>query len=297
MASTFQQVMAVVMALMLLIVPDVLAKDGGQVVVKSDLQFAMVGEKALLLDLYLPQNVEKPPLVVFIHGGGWRNGSHKQCHVPWLAEHGFAVASISYRLTDVAIFPAQIHDCKAAVRWLRAHAADHGYDAARVGVAGSSAGGHLAVLLGTSGGVKELEGNVGGNLDFDSRVQAIVDYYGATDFILRSKTQPSRANEVGSVVYRLLGGAANEKTDLASLASGVSHVTKDDPPLLVLHGAKDNTVLLDQSERIIEKYSEVELNSQLHILPQAAHGGSAFYTGENRERVVRFFKQHLCSEK
>lgn len=262
-------------------------------VVKRDLEFAKVGEKSLLLDLYLPRGAASPPLVVFIHGGGWQSGSHKRCPVPWLAVHGFAVASISYRLTDVAIFPAQIHDCKAAVRWLRAHAADYGYDASRIGVAGSSAGGHLAVLLGTSGGVKELEGEVGGNLDYDSRVQAIVDYYGATDFILRSKTQPSRANAVGSVVYRLLGGPASEKTDLARLASGVYYVTKDDPPLLILHGAKDNKVLMDQSERIIEAYSKLDLPSQLHVLPDAGHGGEAFFAGENRQRVIRFFDKHL----
>jgi len=260
--------------------------------VMKDIEFAQVDGQSLKLDLYLPPT-EDAPLVVWIHGGGWRAGSKSKCPVTWLTDHGMAVASISYRLTDKATFPAQIHDCKAAIRWLRAHADEYGYSTEKVGVAGSSAGGHLAALMGTSGDVKALEGDVGGNLDHSSRVDAVVDYYGATDFILRSKTQPHRANQKGSVVYNLLGGGADEKVDLARQASAAFHVTQDDPPFLVIHGDKDNTVLLDQSQRIQEVYQEAGLPLELIVIEGGKHGGAEFYNGKRRERVIAFFQEHL----
>lgn len=170
-----------------------------------DVVFATVDGHELKLDLYLPKEVNDPPLVVFIHGGGWRNNSYKKCLTPWLTEHNVAVASIGYRLTDKATFPAQIHDCKAAVRWLRAHASDYGYDASRIGVAGTSAGGHLALLLGVTNGKQELEGEVGGHLEQSSSVQAVVDYYGPSDFLLRSKNQPIKTEPPDSPVNLLLG--------------------------------------------------------------------------------------------
>ncbi|PQO39246.1 alpha/beta hydrolase [Blastopirellula marina] len=258
----------------------------------KNIEFAKVDGHSLKLDLYLPKQKDAP-LVVYIHGGGWHAGSKDGCPITWLNDHGIAVASISYRLTDKATFPAQIQDCKGAVRWLRAHAKEYGYSADKIGVAGSSAGGHLAALMGTSGDVKELEGDVGGNLEYSSRVDAVVDYYGATDFILRSKTQPHRANEKGSVVYKLLGGGANEKVDLAKQASAAYHVTKDDPPFLVIHGDKDKTVLLDQSQRIQEVYGEAGLPLELIVIQGGGHGGAEFYKGEPRQRAIEFFRQQL----
>ncbi len=215
--------------------------------------------------------------------------------VTWLTGHGYSVASISYRLTDKAPFPAQIHDCKAAVRWLRANAEEFGYSTDRIAVAGSSAGGHLAALMGTSGDVKNFEGTVGGNLDQSSRVDAVVDFYGATDFVLRSKTQPSRANKEGSVVYLLLGGGADKKVKLAKAASAAFHVTPDDPPFLIFHGDKDNKVLLDQSQRIVEVYKKARLPITLHVLEGSGHGGEEFYQGHRRKLIVEFLKQHLGS--
>lgn len=266
--------------------------EAGEVI--KDIKFAEVDDHELLLDLHLPDTAN-PPLVVFIHGGGWQGGNKSGCHVKWLTEYGYAVASISYRLTDKAIFPAQIHDCKGAIRWLRANAAKYGYSVDRIAVSGTSAGGHLSALVGTTGGVKELEGDVGGNLEFSSRADAVIDFYGATDFILRSKTQPHRANKEGSVVYKLLGGGADQKTDLARLASAAFHVTSDDPPFLVLHGDKDNTVLLDQSQRIEKVYSEAGLSLQLHVVEGAGHGGDPFFNGKSREWIVAFLEQHLQS--
>ncbi|MCA9072953.1 MAG: alpha/beta hydrolase, partial [Planctomycetaceae bacterium] len=245
------------------------------------------------LDLFLPDDVENPPLVVFIHGGGWRNGSYKRCLTPWLTEYGFAVASIGYRLSDKAKFPAQVHDCKAAVRWLRAHAKEYGYNADRIGVAGTSAGGHLALMLGVTADEEKLEGDVGGNRDQSSRVQAVVDYYGPSDFVLRSKNQPRKTEPTDSPVHLLLGVAASKNLELAKLASPAFHVTKDDAPLLIIHGDKDSTVHLDQSERIVDEYQKLGLEVKLEIVPGGGHGGKAHFTPTYRKKVADFLRSHL----
>ena len=230
-----------------------------------DLKFAEIGGKPLLLDLHLPKGLDKPPLVMFIHGGSWRAGSRKRCKLDWVVSHGFAVASIDYRFSQQALFPAQIHDCKGALRWLRAHAGEYGYDASNVIVAGSSAGGHLAALMGTSGGVAELEGTTGGNLEQSSRVQGVMDYYGPTDFVLRSKTHPAKTETPDGSVFQLLGGKVSENLDAARAASPVTYVTKDDPPLLILHGAKDTTVKMDQTEVFRDRYQAEGLEVNLYI--------------------------------
>ena len=262
-----------------------------------DLVYGNVDEQKLRLNLYLPKQVERPPLVVYIHGGSWRAGSYKSCSIDYLAQAGFAVASIEYRFTNAAIFPAQIHDCKGAIRSLRAHAKEYGYDASKIGVAGSSAGGHLAVLVGTAGEVVDLEGNIGGNTDQSSRVAAVVDFYGPTDFVLRGKTHHARANSPDSGTYQLLGGAADENEERAKRASGVTYVTAEDPPLLILHGDKDKTVYMDQSESLRDAYTKAKLPVELIIVPGAGHGGAAFSSDENRRRVTEFFGKHLRTAK
>ena len=128
--------------------------------VAKDIEFASVNGQSLKLDLHLPETPGGSRLVVWIHGGGWRAGSKNRCQVSWLSNYGYTVASISYRLSNVAKFPAQLHDCKAAIRWLKAHAGEYGYLADRIAVSGASAGGHLATLVGTTGGNDKLEGTV-----------------------------------------------------------------------------------------------------------------------------------------
>ncbi|MEQ8785033.1 MAG: alpha/beta hydrolase [Pirellulaceae bacterium] len=259
----------------------------------KDIVFASPEGHELRLDLYLPKDVEHPPLVVFIHGGGWRNNSYKKCLTPWLTDYGFAVASVGYRLSDAAKFPAQVHDCKAAVRWLRASAAKYGYDAERIGVAGTSAGGHLALMLGVTGGEDAMEGDVGGNGDQSSRVQAIVDYFGPSDFVLRSKNQPVKTEKPDSPVRLLLGVAASENEKLAKLASPAFHVSDDDAPLLILHGDKDTTVYLDQSQRMVDEYKRAGLDVMLEVVPGGGHGGAAHFTSAYREKVAEFLRARL----
>ncbi len=261
--------------------------------ITKDIEFAVVNNQSLKLDLYQPKKPKGSPLVVWIHGGGWRKGTKERCYIDWLPEHGYTVASISYRYSSVAKFPAQIHDCKGAVRWLRANAEKYGYNPNKIFVAGSSAGGHLTALMATTSENKELEGAVGGNLKFSSVIQGAVVYYGATDFILRSKTQPSRANAKGSVVYDLLGGGAHEKIKAAKLASACYHVSKNDAPLLIFHGSKDKTVLIDQSEAIKAKYNKAGLSIRFHIVEGAGHGGNIFYSGINASHLIKFLNSQI----
>jgi len=289
MIPSFTQCICFILLCCFAVTPN--ANAAGKVI--KDIEFAVVQGQSLKLDLYLPDKPKGSGLVVWIHGGGWHKGSKDKCFITWLPQHGYTVASISYRLSSVAKFPAQLHDCKGAVRWLRANAGKYGYNSKRVFVAGASAGGHLTALMATTSGHKLLEGKSGGNLDQSSTVQGAVDYYGPTDFILRSQTQPSRANEKGSVVYELLGGGAHEKVAAAKLASACYHVSKDDPPLLVFHGTKDRTVLLDQSQAITTAYKKAGLPIKLHIIEGASHGGNSFYSGENAKRLLEFLKSRI----
>ncbi|MDF1824631.1 MAG: serine hydrolase [Verrucomicrobiales bacterium] len=234
--------------------------------------FAKPGGVKLFLDLYLPEKVERPPLVMFIHGGGWRNGSRAKCRLSWLVEHGYAVASIEYRLSQEAVFPAQIHDCKGALRWLRANAETYGYDASTVVVSGTSAGGHLAALMGTSGGVAGLEGRTGGNLGQSSLVQGVIDYYGPSDFVMRSGNQPAKTDVPEGSVFQLIGGAVKENLEAARAASPATYIGEGDPPLLIFHGDRDTTVYLDQSELFEERYRSAGLEVDLEVVEGAKHG-------------------------
>jgi acetyl esterase/lipase len=269
---------------------------GPKATLHRDQVYATVDGQSLVADVYLPDDRKSPPLVVWIHGGGWRGGSHRNPRIGFVTQHGFALASVSYRFTPEAIFPAQIHDCKAAIRWLRANQNRFGYDASRIAVAGSSAGGHLALLLGTSGGIVELEGDVGDDPQSSSSVQAVVDYFGPADFILRDRTQPGRANSPEGGSFALLGGLRTGSVDrqLALQASPTRYVTPDDPPLMIVHGRGDKTVLVDQAERMANAYREAGLDVVLQIDPTAGHGSRSLFAGSYREAVLEFLRNHLA---
>ncbi len=250
--------------------------------VMKDLEYANVDGESLRLDLYVPQKSgTKPPLLVWIHGGSWTKGSKSGVNPIFirLTAEGYAAASIDYRLDGLASHPKQIHDCKGAVRWLRANADKYGYDVTRIGAGGGSAGGHLVLLLGLSGNVEELEGDVGGNLDRSSQVQAVVDLFGPSDLGLFAE---------GSERFR-----RNKKPELLKSASPVTYLSKDDPPILILHGDKDQHVPLNQSEHIHNRYRETGLESSLQVVDGAGHGGAQFSDSARYELVREFFARHI----
>jgi acetyl esterase/lipase len=253
---------------------------------QTDLEYVKDGHERQKLDLYLPEKAEGPlPLIVWIHGGGWQGGSKNGCPVLFLTTKGYAVASINYRLSQHAQFPAQIEDCKTAIRWLRANAKKYNLDSDHVGVAGGSAGGHLVALLGTTGGVKELEGK-GGHSDQSSRVQAVVDLFGPADLT-------KMGGKPDSAVAKLLGGPVQENKEKAAKASPVTYVSKESAPFLILHGDKDPTVPYSQSEMLEEALKKAGVEVTLVNVKGAGHGGKEFQTEENRKRIADFFEKHL----
>lgn len=266
--------------------------------IHRDLVYAKVGDMNLHVDLYLPKTRNADTrLIVWIHGGGWRHGNKNRCPLTWLTAHNYAVASVQYRLTDKAIFPAQIHDCKSAIRYLRTVAKKYNFNATNIGVAGISAGGHLVALLGTSGDVKELEGtvggNVGGNLDQSSRVQAVLDMCGPSDFILRFNANPKFTDQPNSPVYQLFGGPVIKNKALAQSASPAFHVTKDDAPLLIFHGEKDPLVSINQSKHLRDIYKKANLEVTLEPIPGGGHVPKEFWDKTHRDMTVKFFSKHL----
>lgn len=264
--------------------------------VDRDLTYARIGDRALALDLYRPDDSTdaRRPLVVWIHGGGWRSGTKFPTQAALLARDGYVVASVEYRLSGEAAFPAQIEDCRAAIRWLRASAARYGIDPDRVGVWGASAGGHLVALLGTAGDVKAWD--VGAHTDQSSRVQAVCDYYGPSDFTEMPARQAAKAD---GPVALLLGGPISEKRDLARAASPVTHVDRDDPPFLIVHGTADPVVPIRQSEKLHAALRAAGAASTLIKVERAGHGFNAPDLDvdppptEIQRRVRAFFDEHL----
>jgi acetyl esterase/lipase len=255
-----------------------------------NLEYVAGGHERHKLDLYLPEKANGPlPLIIWIHGGAWYLGSKQGAGaaLPFVAR-GYAVASINYRLSQHAPFPAQIEDCKAAVRWLRANAQKYNLDPDRFAAWGPSAGGHLAALLGTSGAAKDLEGKLG-NLDQSSRVQAVVDWYGPTDFLQMG----GRHDDARSPESRLLGGPVQQRKELAAKANPITHVRKDNPPFLIMHGDQDNAVPFNQSELLAEALKKAGVEVTFVPIKGAKHGGPGFQTAENRKRVEDFLDRHL----
>lgn len=257
----------------------------------TDLTFAEVNGVTLQLDVHLPSADGPPPLVVYFHGGGWQNGDKAGPNIAYLLEHGYAVASVNYRLTHQACFPAQIHDCKAAIRYLRAHAGELGYRVDKLVVTGSSAGGHLVSLLGTTNRKAEYEGALGEHLDVSSHVDAVVNFFGPQDFLLRAKTQPGQVLPEGSIVWKLLGGAFDERIELARQASPALQVDANTVPFLILHGDADQQVQMDQQEQLAASLQLHGIAHRLIIAPGLVHGDARFYQPPYREPVLKFLRE------
>jgi acetyl esterase/lipase len=259
-----------------------------------DLAYIPNGHERHKLDLFVPEKADGPlPLIIWVHGGGWQNGSKEGC--PPLrngyTQRGYAVASINYRLSGHAVFPAQIEDCKAAIRWLRAHAKQYNLDPQRFGVWGSSAGGHLVALLGTSGEVKAFD--VGPHLDQSSRVQAVCDYYGPTDFTVFVTTPGYESHARAEAPEgKLIGGAVLENKDKAARANPITYVSADDPPFLIVHGDKDPVVPINQSQLLFDALKKTGVSVHFHTIKGAAHG-QGFGGPEIEPMVSAFFDRVL----
>jgi acetyl esterase/lipase len=236
----------------------------------KNIEYARAGSLPLQLDLYLPAGAAgRVPVILSIHGGGWHGGAKEASPGTHFTEYGYAVAAINYRLIPQEIFPAPIHDCKAAVRWLRANASTYGLDTRRMGVWGASAGGHLAALLGTSGAVADLEGDLG-NPGYSSRVQAVVDYFGPTDL---AKWRPAEdpAVNAGLSESRLMGFDVVKYPERAARGNPITYVSKDDPEFFIGHGQADKLVPVSQSELLHAALVRTGVASVLHVVPGAGH--------------------------
>jgi len=271
---------------------------------RKDLGYAHDGHARQKLDLLLPKerSSQNPlPVIAFIHGGGWRQGD-KSTGIgrlaPFVAGGEFAGVSIGYRLSGDATWPAQIHDCKAAIRWIRANAAKYNLDPGRIGVWGSSAGGHLASMLGVSGEIDGLEGRVGNHLDQESRVACVVDFFGPSD-LLTMGDHPSKIahNAAGSPESLLVGGMLQKNPDRARSASPLTHVTGDDAPALIVHGTADELVPFAQSVDLHQKLVAAGVRSNLITIDGGGHGDFGNSSDEVQRLVRTFFECHLKGSK
>jgi len=255
----------------------------------SGVKFGSGGGRALLMEILRPRkrSAEALPALVWVHGGGWRGGDRFGGLTKLLpfTQAGYFCASIEYRLSQEAVFPAQIQDCKCAIRFLRAQSIKYNLDPQKIGAWGGSAGGHLVALLGTSGDVKALEGS-GGWPDASSRVQAVCDWFGPADLRGLARASPDAVLPV----TQLLGGAVAERPELATQASPVCYVTPDDPPFLIMHGDRDQLVPVSQSILLDEALRKAGVDAKLIIIPGAGHG---FGGAEQIQAVREFFDRVL----
>jgi acetyl esterase/lipase len=267
----------------------------------DEIEYACIGEHPLLLDLHIPVNGAPPyPVVVWLFGGGWNRGDRRGRPVVRLVDdnlyqHGYAIAAIDYRLSGEAKFPAQLEDCKAAIRFLRKHAESFELDTNQIGVWGFSAGAHLAALLGLTGSTKQFD--VGDNLEISSQVQAVCAFAVTSDFRqLNSENSYEDPNNPSSAVAQLFGGPVEEKMELVIRANPVTYVSQYSPPFLLIHGEKDGVVPCEQSKILHNALNKTGVESTLYIIPNGDHG----MAGLDQTKVQHilkitegFFQKHL----
>ena len=269
--------------------------DFQDVNIVRDVVYKRVNGRDLRLDIYSPKSITHPlPVVLWIFGNRWSRGSKNHPPPLDLMSQGYIVVSIDYRLSGEAPFPAAIEDCKAAVRWIRANAAAYHFDPDHIGAWGHSAGGHLAALLGTSGGVAQLEG--GDNSTVSSRVQAVCDMSGPSDIlqfyeaVANSNADMARIDR--SSIEQFLGGSVEQNRAKAIAASPTTYVSKDDPPFLIIHGKNDITIPVSQSEVLARKLKAAGVQVTLIVAEGRGHGvgGPAF-----APEITSFFDKYLKS--
>jgi acetyl esterase/lipase len=270
-----------------------------------DVAYATASQ-AQKLDIYLPEEGSGPfPVIVSIHGGAFKGGDKADGQLTPMLEglkRGYAVVSINYRLSGEAIFPAQIYDVKAAIRWIRANAKQYQLNSEKIAVWGGSAGGHLSAMAGTSGNVKELEDLAMGNPNQSSRVLAVVDWFGPTDFLKMDEQlkasgvkNPQTHSIPNSPESELIGKNLADAPDLVKKANPETYITPDDPPFLIEHGRIDHLVPYQQSENLAAKLTAALGKEKVtfEILENNDHGGPGFTSPQNIVKVFVFLDKYL----
>jgi acetyl esterase/lipase len=265
--------------------------------VQKNLVYATVGSRELPLDLYLPAEGKGPfPLIIWVHGGGWRGGSKQQLNRCWgVLERGFALASVEYRLSGEAIFPAAVDDCKAAVSYLRLNAAKLGVDPDRFGAWGSSAGGHLVSMLGVTGDTDKFTTHAVTQAA-STKVQAVCNWFGPSDFLRMDDFPGSiKHNSANSAEAHFLGRPIPEIPEIVQQANPITYISAGDPPFLHMHGDKDVVVPFNQSELLHAALEKAGVPTELYRVKNGGHGLNKTDEGNDAlfERVVAFFDRTL----
>ena len=262
------------------------------ITVHRDIVYVTNGHERQKLDLYIPDTGENLPLIIWVHGGAWLGGNKERYAPVEYLKSGYAGASLNYRLSQHAVFPAQIEDVKAAIRWIRANAKTYRLDPNRFAAWGSSAGGHLVAMLGMTGDITEFE--VGENLEMSSRVQAVVDYFGPTDFLqMDAHRLPDGLvhDAPDSPESKLVGGPIQEHKDRVARANPITYVSKDDPPILIIHGDQDKLVPYHQSVLLKEALEAVGAPVEFYRVEGGGHGW--FRDPKVPELTKAFLEKHL----
>ena len=272
---------------------DTSPKIPESVTVHRDIAYVTDGHERQKLDLYVPADTgENLPLIIWVHGGAWLGGNKTHYRPMEYLSAGYAGASINYRLSQHAVFPAQIEDVKAAIRWLRANAETYRLDPNRFAAWGSSAGGHLVAMLGTAGDIAEFE--VGENLEVSSKVQAVVDYFGPTDFLQMDahRLPDGLVHDVpDSPESKLVGGPIQEHKDRVAKANPITYVSKDDSPFLIIHGDQDKLVPFHQSMLLNDALEKAGVPVTFYRVEGGGHGW--FRDPKVPEVTKTFLEQHL----
>lgn len=289
----FRVIKGLIVTPILVFSPLIFAQEPATAYVKTaNIVYGSVGERDLLVDTYIPAGVGNVPLLVWVHGGAWHSMDKERVPIMSFLDHGYAIASVDFRLSGEAPFPAQIYDIKAAVRYLRANA--KGYDASKIVLVGASSGGHLVAMAGVTNGDKALEGSIGAYLDTSSDVQAIVSYFGASNLTtILSQSTPHGLSVRIPALDLLIGGQPEDVPAMARQASPVFYVDATDPPLHMLHGDQDPQMPINQSHELQHAYEQAGAIVQFDVVYGGGHSGPDFWDDTRSELVRKFLEENL----
>ena len=266
----------------------------------SNIDYAGTGKARQKLDLYHPEGLEegeKLPLVCWFHGGGWAVGdkSYVGKILPFITSDEYICASIGFRLSNEVQWPGQLHDCKAAIRFLRANAEKYQIDPERIVVVGSSSGGHIAMMVGLCNDDPKLEGSVGGALDQGSTINCVINFFGPSDLIkISERFKLFNLDSITNPVEKLIGGPLPDYNKQTKAASPLNQVSKDDCPVMIVHGTDDPFVPFEQSVELNKKLKQEGVETQFVTIKRGGHGQNFPYQEVNQS-IKAFVDYHLLN--